>query len=98
MAILLARLSANKEVNTPKTNPPMLAWRKILAREMAGLKEHPMESDELSRLHRKLEEFLTSENGRKELRRIGEETRRERLEREKASRIDAENLYRPFTI
>lgn len=57
-----------------------------------------MESEELIRLHKKLEEFLTSENGRKELQRIGEETRRERLEREKASRIDAGNLYRPFTI
>ena len=76
----------------------MTARWKILAREMARLREHPMESEELSRLHRKLEEFLTSEKGRKELRRIGEETRRERLEREKASRIDPESLYRPFTI
>ena len=57
-----------------------------------------MEPKELDNKHKKLKEFLTSENGRKELQRIGEETRRARLEREKASRIDVKNLYRPFTI
>ena len=57
-----------------------------------------MESEKLGRMRKKLEDFLTSENGQKELRRIGEETRKERLEREKASRIDVRNLHRPFTI
>lgn len=57
-----------------------------------------MESEKLGRMRKKLEDFLTSENGQKELRRIGEETRKERLEREKASRIDVKNLHRPFTI
>ena len=57
-----------------------------------------MDPEELGRRYKKLEEFLTSENGRKELRRIGEETRIARLEREKASRIDIKDLYRPFTI
>ena len=57
-----------------------------------------MESEEKNRMRKKLKEFLTSETGQKELRRIGEETRKERLEREKASRIDIEDLHRPFTI
>lgn len=57
-----------------------------------------MEREDLKRMREKLESFLTSERGRKALRRIGEETREERLEREKAVRASAENLYRPFTI
>lgn len=57
-----------------------------------------MESEEKDRMRKKLKEFLTSETGQKELRRIGEETRKERLEREKASRIDIKDLHRPFTI
>ena len=57
-----------------------------------------MESEEKNRMRKKLKEFLTSETGQKELRRIGEETRKERLEREKASRIEIKDLHRPFTI
>lgn len=57
-----------------------------------------MESEDLKRMREKLENFLTSERGRKALRRIGEETRKERLEREKATRVNVENLHRPFTI
>ena len=57
-----------------------------------------MKPEELERMRKKLENFLTSANGQQALRRIGEETRKERLEREKASRIDVKDLHRPFTI
>lgn len=49
-------------------------------------------------LHKKIETWVNSEEGQKELQRIAVKTRKERLEREKACQVRIEDLYRPVTI